>query len=86
MLLPLDEELAQYFYTLWDVLEESPLFWIAVIVGLMTTTLTTMTTTVSIATVLIIMMLELSAPHVSNVFGINMKILTSELLSQLDWC
>ena len=77
MLLPLDEELAQYFYTLWDVLEESPLFWIAVIVGLTTTTLTTMTTTASIATVLIIMMLELYAPQVSYVFGINLKILTA---------
>ena len=79
MVLPLDEELAQYFYTLWDVQEQSPLFWIAVIVGLTTTTLTTVTTTASITIVLIIMMLELYAPQVSYVFGIN-------LLSQLDWC
>ena len=82
MLLPLDEELAQYFYTLWDVLEQSPLFWIAVIMRLTTTTLstlntlTTLTTTPSIATVLI-MMLELYAPQVSYVFAINMKILTA---------
>ena len=88
MVLPLDEELAQYFYTLWDVLEQSPLFWIAVIMGLTTTTLTTwttlttLTTTASITTVLT-MMLELSVPHVSYVFGINLKILTA---ITVDWC
>lgn len=39
--------------------------------------MTTLTTTTSIATVLVIMMLELSVPHVSYVFAINMKILTA---------
>ena len=44
--------------------------------------MTTWTTT----TVIIIMVLELSAPHVSYVFVTNTKILTYELLSKLDWC
>ena len=65
-MLPLDEELAQYLYILWDVQEQSPLFWTAV---LMTTTMNSVTTTASITTILIIVILELSAPHVSNVFG-----------------
>ena len=64
LMLPLDEGLAQCFYILWDVLEQSPLFWTAVISWL-TTTMTTTTTTNT--TVHIIMMLELSAPHVSYV-------------------
>ena len=65
LMLSLDEELAQYFYSLWDVLERSPLFWAAdVITPFLTTTLTT-------TTVIITMMLELSAPHVSYVFGTN---------------
>ena len=62
--LPLDKGLAQYFYVLWDVMEQSPLFWTAVRV---TTSLTTLTTT----SVIITMMLELSVPHVSYVFGTN---------------
>ena len=39
--------------------------------------MTTLITTSSITTVLVIMMLELSVPHVSYVFAINIKILTA---------
>ena len=42
-----------------------------------TWTMTTLITTSSITTVLVIMMLELSVPHVSYVFAINIKILTA---------
>ena len=45
-----------------------------------------MTTTTTTTIVIITMMLELSVPHVSYVFGTNTKMPTSELLSKLDWC
>ena len=63
----------------------SPLFWAAVIMGLITT-IASLTTTSSITSVLIIVMLELSAPHVSNVFGCLAPIYRFSPWTQLDWC
>ena len=54
-MLALDKGLAQYSWIVWDVLEMSPLFWTAVIMGLV------------LPTVHIIQILELSAPQVRDI-------------------